>query len=183
MLGIEVARMKFETTFLRALAIASAMSILLISASTKAQSINPGPGLININLGAFDVVKDNDPAIDLRINYHFEESLWIMRPWFGLEATSDGALFPTAGILTDFQFGDHFILSPSVGFGAYYKGEGLDLGGIFEIHSKIEATYRFDNDMRFGIALAHISNAHTSKVNTGTEVLSATFSIPISRFK
>lgn len=147
----------------------------------NAQDISLDPSFLSVGVGVYDVVEGLDRAADFRLEYRHGDGLWIFKPWAGVEATSDGAVFGVLGFLTDFYFGRRIVVTPSVGVGAYHDGDGLDLGGIFEIRSQLEVAYRFDDRSRLGLAFSHISNAETGSRNPGTEVVSVYYSLPLNK--
>ena len=130
-------------------------------------------------VGAYDVIQNDESAADFRIEYRHGSGLWIFKPWLGLEGTSDGALYGVGGILADVYLGRHIVLTPSLGVGAYSKGDGKDLGHTVEFRSQIELAYRFDNLTRIGIAFSHISNASLGDTNPGAEVINLYYALPI----
>lgn len=130
-------------------------------------------------VGVFDLIQDDDTAMDFRIEYRHGSGLWIFKPWFGLEATSDGALYGLGGVLADFNLSPNIVLTPSFGVGAYAEGDGKDLGHVIEFRSQIEVAYRFDNASRLGLAFSHISNAGLGTENPGTEVINLYYALPV----
>ena len=134
--------------------------------------------LISLGMVYFDVFDDSEAA-----EFHAEYRSGIQfffRPFGGAMATSDGSVYGYGGVLTDFQFGSHFILTPSIAGGLYFHGDGKDLGHVVEIRSAIEAAYRFDNHSRLGLLFYHISNAGLDDDNAGTEVLGFNYSFPVN---
>jgi lipid A 3-O-deacylase len=138
------------------------------------------PGLVALGIGAFDVVRQDEPAADFRLEYRHGQGLWIFQPWLGLEATSDGALYGVIGLFSDFALGRHLVLSPSIGVGAYRRGGGLDLGGVLEFRSQLELAWRFADASRLGVAFSHISNAGIGDHNTGTEIATLYYAFPLA---
>jgi hypothetical protein len=130
-------------------------------------------------VGAFDLIQDDDTAMDFRIEYRHGSGLWFFKPWFGLEGTSDGGFYGLGGILADFNLTPNLILTPSIGAGAYAEGDGKDLGHVIEFRSQIELAYRFDNASRIGLAFSHISNAGLGTENPGTEVINLYYALPV----
>lgn len=145
----------------------------------RAQDISQDPSFLSIGVGAYDVFEGLDRAADFRLEYRHGDGLWIFKPWAGIEATSDGALYGVIGFLTDFYFGRRIVVTPSVGIGAYHDGDGLELGNTFEIRSQLEIAYRFDDRSRLGLAMSHISNAGTGNKNPGTEIITVYYSLPL----
>lgn len=139
------------------------------------------PAFLSAGAGYFDVVAQDDTAADFRLEYRHNEGLWFLKPWVGVEATSDGAVFGAAGLLVDIHLGRRLVLTPSVGAGAYHDGSGFDLRNTLQIRSQAELAYRFDDRSRLGLAIAHISNAGLADDNPGTEVLTLYYHLPLDR--
>tara|TARA_R110000868_G_scaffold61059_7_gene185740 strand:- start:555 stop:1046 length:492 start_codon:yes stop_codon:yes gene_type:complete len=138
------------------------------------------PSFLSIGAGYYDLLHDADSA-EFRMEYRSRYRWWLFKPFAGVTATTDGAVFPYAGVLSDFYFGKRIVLSPSVGAGPYLRGGGKDLGHVFEIRSALEVAYRFDDRSRIGLMFYHISNAGLGDdQNPGAEALSLTYSIPLN---
>lgn len=131
--------------------------------------------------GLYDVIDREEETLDLRLEYRWGWSLWVLQPWAGIEATADGALYGIAGLFADFEIGPRWGFTPSAGAGFYDEGDGRDLGQRLEFRTQIEFARRFANDTRVAFALSHISNARLSELNPGTEVLTVYYSIPLGR--
>ena len=159
-----------------------AISLALLSAALPAGEAGAADrtGLLALGIGAFDVVRLDRPAADFRLEYRHGRGIWIFRPWLGLEATSQGAVFGVIGLFSDFPLGSQVIVSPSIGIGAYHRGGGLDLGSAFEIRSQLEVAWRLPDEKRLGLAFSHISNAGIGDHNTGTEIATLYYAIPLA---
>ncbi|MGF1611876.1 MAG: acyloxyacyl hydrolase [Kiloniellales bacterium] len=157
--------------------------ILVGSSGARAQDplMNDDPGFISLGIGGYDVYQNDDTAVDFRLEYRHGKRLWIFKPWAGIEATSDGAVYGLGGILVDLFFGRRIVVTPSFGAGAYFNGDGKDLGGTIEFRSQLEIAYRFNDRSRLGIALSHISNAGLGDDNPGTEIVTLYYSIPFHK--
>jgi hypothetical protein len=154
------------------------LSIALPASAQDPAAGNDDPALLSLGVGWFDLLKQENQAADFRLEYRSDLALWFIKPWIGMELTSDGAVYGAGGLLLDFVLGDHVYISPSVGVGAYARGNGRDLGSTVEFRSQFELGYRFDNRARLGVAFGHISNASISDRNPGTEILTLYLSIP-----
>ena len=103
--------------------------------------------------------------------------------------TNDEAYYGYLGIGIDLYFGKCrcVVLQPNFAVGIFDDGvdhgdgytAGKDLGGGLEFRSGVELAYRFENNMRFGIAFSHISNAGLGDINPGTESLVLTWAVPL----
>ena len=101
-----------------------------------------------------------------------------IRPFIGLEGTSDLAIYGLGGILFDIALRP-VMITPSFGVGLYGRGEGRDLGFPVEFRSQLELGYRFENQMRVSVAYSHISNANLSETNPGVDIISAYLHFPV----
>ncbi len=137
------------------------------------------PPFLALGGGFFDI-NDYEEAAELRIAYRGARRLWLFKPFGGLMASSDAAVYGYGGILLDLFFGRRWVLTPSFAAGLYEDGSGKDLGHAVEFRSALELAYRFDNRARVGLSFYHISNASLADNNPGTEVLTLIYSIPLN---
>ncbi len=165
----------------RLLAALSAAAALLMAAPAAAQDGEAEPALIALGIGYYDFAQGDDAAADFRLEYRSDLALWLIKPWAGLEATSDGAFYGLAGLLADIRLGRRLVLTPSLGVGTYHEGGGKDLGSVLEFRSQLELAWRFDDASRLGLAVSHISNASVGKDNPGTEILTLYYAFPLER--
>lgn len=149
----------------------------IVSRAAVAQ--DKDPSFINLSLGYFDIVHNDDQAIAGGIEWMSNGRLWIFQPLAGAMITSEGSLYGYAGFGTDFYFGHRWVATPSIAIGAYSEGNGLDLGHVVEFRSAFTLAYRFDNRSRLGLRFYHLSNAGLGNDNPGVEVLDLTYSIPL----
>lgn len=142
-------------------------------------ALNETPAVISVGTGWYDLRLQDDEAVDFRLEYrHDEDFLWL-KPWGGLEVTSDGAVWGGVGVLIDITFFDAVVLTGSFAPGLYEDGNGKDLGHRVEFRSQVELGYQFENRSRLSLAFSHISNASLSDDNPGTEVLNLYYHIPL----
>jgi lipid A 3-O-deacylase len=140
--------------------------------------------LINLSAGMFDWESSRTQEFEGRVEYRFangffgtEGAFRGFKPLVGLMATTGGSVFGYAGLAAPISFDDgRWEIVPSGGIGAYSKGDGLDLGGTFEFHLGIGASYAVTGDSRLGVALYHISNAATHRKNPGVNTVAVTWS-------
>ncbi|MEI6986487.1 MAG: acyloxyacyl hydrolase [Rhodospirillaceae bacterium] len=139
------------------------------------------PGLAFLKVSAQD---KHYQAADIRAEYRFGKSLLAaiepyakLKPWLGVEATSDGAVYGLGGILFDIPLGP-FVFTPSFGAGLYSSGSGKKLGSPIEFRTMVELGYQFDNQSRFSVGYSHISNAGITTTNPGSNILSVYYHVP-----
>ena len=171
---------KCRATVRRATPAVLGLALLVAALCAGKPSAADEPGLLALGIGAFDVVRLDEPAADVRLEYRHGEGLWIFQPWLGVEASSEGAVFGVAGVFSDFALGRHVIVSPSIGVGAFHRGGGLNLGSVIEFRSQLEVAYQFADEKRLGVAFSHVSNAGIGDHNTGTEIATLYYAIPLT---
>lgn len=135
---------------------------------------------INFAIGYYDVF-DKQDGIDFRVEYRPDSVVFIdnLKPWAGVEVTSEGSIWAGGGLLYDWNFTPSWYLTPSFGVGLYTNGgSDKDLDHPIEFRSQLEVSYEFENTNRLGVSLSHMSNAGLSNDNPGTEVVSLNYSIP-----
>lgn len=171
------------------LVLAATLPMLVAATAAGAGEATP---YLSLSVGNFDhtLIDDSDSrdeAADFRLEYRFGTSLLpaiepfaTLRPFVGLEATSDEALYGVGGILLDVTFGQIFV-TPSFGVGLYGRGDGKDLGYPVEFRSQIEVGYEFANEMRLSLAYSHLSNAGLDDRNPGADIIGAYLHVPVSQ--
>ena len=152
------------------------------------------------SLGMFDIKFDGsetDTATDFRYERRFNNSLveigpesenfFYLKPFAGLETTSDSAVYFIGGIYLEDDLGTLFtgdesnmIFTPSFGAGIYDDGDGKKLGHNIEFRTTLEISYQLKNNNRIGFSFGHISNANIGDKNPGVEILSFSYQIPFN---
>lgn len=135
-----------------------------------------------LGAGIFEIADDED-TFEYRAEYRHHNIWRELYPTFGINGTADGALYGFAGLAYDFYPGYQFYLTPGFAVGAYEEGDGKELGGTLEFRSSLEFGWQFDNDLRLGLNVSHISNAGIYDRNPGEESLVVNLSVPLSAFK
>ena len=158
---------------------------LVFSPGTVAAAAAPEPDHLSLSLGAFDALKQDFPAGELRIEYRsgwrlFDHGGWFrgIGPMLGLMANTDGAVFGYGALYAEFRPTERLSVRPSSGIGGYHRGDGVELGGVFEFHLGATVDYRLDHGHRLGVTYAHISNSNIHDENPGVDSLLVTYSIP-----
>ena len=147
--------------------------------------------------GYYDLKLDgssNNEALDYRYERRFDYSLFEigpssyeffnLKPFAGIEGTSDSAYFLIAGVYLDDNAGtlligesSNFLFTPSFGIGYYEDGDGKELGNSIEFRTTLEISYQLKNNNRIGLSLGHISNANLGANNPGVEILSLSYQV------
>lgn len=142
------------------------------------EAFGDGPDVLTFGVGAFDAFKTNPAAGEFRVEYRVGQKLLFIGPMVGVMATTDGGVYGYGAFYLDSQIG-RLSITPSIGLGGYHRGDGKRLGGPFLFHSAVDFAYRFDNGMRLGVKVTHISNAFIYKNNPGEESVLLTYTLPI----
>ncbi len=170
------------------------LSLVIIIFSNSAFS----KGTNVFGLGIYDIKfdgSDKNQAIDLRYEYRSDKSLldigpeednfFFLKPFVGLEFTSDSASYFLTGIYFEDNLGELFegnnskyFFTPSFGAGIYNDGSGKKLGNDLQFRTSLEVSYELKNKNRIGISFSHISNANLANKNPGVEILSISYHIP-----
>ncbi len=158
----------------RAAAVAFALAVMA-SGPAAAQEGE----FLALGLGGFGIAKDGT-ATEGRVEYRLEEIGYNIGPMLGVMFTSDASIYVYGGLFLDLEFGN-WVVMPNLAAGAYFGGNGKDLGHVIEFRSGVEFAYRFSNRSRLGIAFSHISNANIGDSNPGAESLVLTYAIPFDR--
>ena len=155
-------------------------------------------GINVFGVGIFDIKFDGsekNQATDFRYEYRSEQSLFdigpeednffFLKPFFGIEYTSDSASYFLTGIYFEDNLGELFMgnkskyyFTPSFGAGIYDDGSGKKLGNDLQFRTSFEVSYELKNKNRIGISFSHISNANLGDKNPGVEILSFSYQIP-----
>ena len=148
--------------------------------------------------GIYDVKFDGSSsnyATDLRYERRFDNTIidigpeqdnfFYLKPFTGIELTSDSALYLIGGIYLEDNIGNLVIgeennwnFTPSFGVGYYDDGNGKKLGNKVEFRTTLEFSYQLVNKDRIGISFGHISNANIGKKNPGAEIISISYQKP-----
>ena len=149
-------------------------------------------------IGFFDVKFDgssSNQATDFRYERRFDKTLFdigpeednffYLKPFIGIETTTDSAFYFLGGIYLEDNLGKLFIgkenkwnFTPSFGLCYYDDGNGKKLGNKLEFRTTLELSYQLNNDDRIGFSLGHISNANIGNKNPGVEIISLSYQKP-----
>ena len=151
-------------------------------------------------IGLYDIKFDGsqtNQATDLRYERRFDNSLieigpesenfFYLKPFVGIETTTDSAVYILGGIYLEDNLGtlfvgedSNFIFTPSFGAGFYDDGDGKKLGNEIQFRTTFEFSYELKNKNRIGISYGHISNANLGDKNPGVEILSFSYQVPFN---
>jgi len=150
------------------------------------------------SIGYYDIKLDGsstNDATDFRYERRFdkilvdigpeEDNFFYLKPFAGLETTSESAYYILGGVYLEDNLGQlftgdksNFIFTPSFGAGYYNDGSGKKLGNNIEFRTTLEISYEMQNKNRIGFSFSHISNANIGNLNPGVEIISLSYQIP-----
>lgn len=167
----------------RRAAVAAAMlgfflSFALVARAARAED----PNYIAVGAGVYDVLHDFKAAQG-RLEFRFADRFLFIKPMVGVLFTSKGSVMGYGGIRIDLYLGPHIVITPNGAVGAFYRGNGKNLGSTIEFKTGGEFAWRFDDHSRLGLAFDHISNAGIGRHNPGTESFILFWSFPIGGVK
>jgi lipid A 3-O-deacylase len=163
-----------------ALAVLLGLCLSLGAASRAARAGDPN--YLALGAGVYDVLHDFKAAQG-RLEFRFADRLLYLKPVVGVLFTHKGTVMGYGGFRLDLYIGPHFVITPNAAVGAFYRGNGKQLGSTIEFKTGGEFAWRFDDHSRLGLAFDHISNAGIGKHNPGTESLMLFWSFPIGGVK
>ena len=98
---------------------------------------------LRAGVGAFDIVDDENTAVEGRVSFMPDWNVYRFRPVVGAAATSDGGAILHASIGHDFVLPyEQFYVWFEIGPALYFEGDGKDLGSNAVLRSGFEVGYR-----------------------------------------
>jgi hypothetical protein len=138
------------------------------------------PHYLDIGVGVFDVFtrdRDSKRSASGRLEVRIGKKLFGFGPLFGLMANTDGGVNGYGGLYADFAIGN-VIVTPMGAVSGYSQGDSSYLGGVFLFRIGLGAAYEFENKVRVGVNISHLSNASTRDDNPGEEEIYLTVALP-----
>lgn len=158
----------------------SVIAAITMFLAAPAAHADDDPAFLRVGAGYYDVFDDFN-AGEFHMEYISDSKWWVFKPFAGVMATTDSALYAYGGIRLDVFLGRRLVFTPSFAPGVYHDGDGKDLGHTVEFRSAVELAYRFDDRSRLGLSLYHLSNASLAESNPGTEVITMHYSYPLDK--
>lgn len=141
-----------------------------------------------LGVGAFDGVEFDDASGEARLEYRSAAALreglgadWFrgIAPRTGFLVNGDGGAF--GWLYADLRLTPRIVFTPMGDIGGYASGDGKDLGGVFQSIVGSELADQFENRMRLGLYVCHLSNVGIHDDNPGTESVLMSVSLPLDR--
>jgi len=158
----------------------SLVLLLLGLMASQVSTASDSGHYLTLGLGHVAVFDSNidDPYV-YKLEYRFApRTKWLLAPAIGAARSGNGASFLFLDLEKDFFPGKHWVVTPSFGLGSFDDGKDVKLGHDLEFRSGIKVAYQFDNKVRLGIGLFHLSNGGLSDRNPGTEPMFLSLSFP-----
>lgn len=135
----------------------------------------------SISVGHVAVLDDDieDPVV-LKLEFRFRPQAhwWQLAPTIGVARSGNDASYLFAVVERDFALDERWIVAPSFGLGTFDDGRDVKLGHELEFRSGINLSLRFDNDIRLGVGIYHLSNGGIGDLNPGTEPVFLSVAFP-----
>jgi lipid A 3-O-deacylase len=93
------------------------------------------------------------------------------RPTVGVSIANGGATWVGAGFVYTLMSPQGLYVEGNIMPGAYFPGDGNDLGGGLQFRSGIEVGVETRAGLRYGLSVDHRSNADTDSYNPGIETI------------
>lgn len=152
-----------------------ATGLLGPTADLEAQS---QPMALQVGAAYFAVGGEEDETAALELTYRPDRlRRWRVGARFGGMLTARGAGYGYGGIELPLAVTDRTTLTPSLGAGAYRRGDGPDLGSTLEFRSGIDLSRSLAGGHQISLFLYHLSNASLGERNPGVEVLGIGYAI------
>jgi hypothetical protein len=175
--GVKPARGDDVVNAIAIASVALVLESLFVDTPTENES-----DFMSVEGGRFDAVRQIKQATEFGLEYRSGYFLWKFKPFFGGGLTTNESFYGYGGIRLDTYWGEHIIVTPSFAIVGYDAGDGKNLGHPSILgRSGFDFQYRFDDDIRLGLAFHHMSNGKVfdQKLNPGTELVGMTFSVPV----
>lgn len=135
---------------------------------------------VRAGIGAFDLVDDEDTAVEGKLEYMPDWNFYRFRPVVGAAGTSDGGAMVYGAIAHDLVLPyEMFYVWFETGPALYFEGGGKDLGSVAVLRSGIEVGFRSEGGWRVGASFHHMSHGKLfGDTNPGTEMVALNLWVP-----
>ena len=134
---------------------------------------------ITLSSAVFDILQQDNSSSEGRVEIRFNKIDWQIKPFGGVMANTDGAVYLFSGFYIDIPLASFLYITPSFAPGFYHKCNSKQLDFVIEFRSQIEMAIRLENNIRVGVSFSHISNASLGKINPGVESIAVIYYIPL----
>ena len=179
-----LARLRFRKSVIAAVLWAAAGTASAAedqSGNSQPERDRPFPSLMKLSGGLFgDIVADRESAGLFGFEYRAGPELELLRirPSIGGMVTMDASRYGWLGLNYDLALGP-LVLTLSTTAGIYGSGDGQDLGSPFVARNGGEIAWRFDNEIRLGVAMHYYSNYGAGSTDPGIASLTLVYSHPL----
>jgi hypothetical protein len=134
---------------------------------------------ITLSTAVFDILQQDNSSSEGRVEFRFNKIDWQIKPFGGVMANTDGAVYLFSGFYYDLPLASFLYLTPSFAPGFYHKCDSKNLDFALEFRSQLELSIRLENNIRVGVSFSHISNASLGKINPGVESFAIIYYVPL----
>ena len=140
---------------------------------------NSSPYYAAISAGVTDIFDDGREGqfgLEILGNKYYS----YFKPKLGLHVTSKQAKYFYTGVNFEYQIpATNFEGVLGLAAGYYNKGKSKHLGHDLEFKSTVGINYLLPKNFKSGVSFIHLSDAHLSNRNPGTEDISLNLSVPV----
>jgi hypothetical protein len=134
---------------------------------------------LTLSSAVFDIIQQDNSSFEGKVEIRFHKIDWQIKPFSGIMANTDGAVYLFSGFYIDIPLASFLYLTPSFAPGFYHKCNSKNLDYALEFRSQLELSIRLENNLRVGVSFSHISNASLGKINPGVESFAIIYYFPI----
>lgn len=134
---------------------------------------------ITLSSAVFDILQQENSSSEGRVEFRFHKIDWQIKPFGGVMANTDGAVYLFSGIYIDIPLASFLYITPSFAPGFYHQGKSKNLEFALEFRSQLELAIRLENSTRVGVSFNHISNASLGRINPGVESIAIIYYFPL----
>ncbi|MBO1256352.1 acyloxyacyl hydrolase [Alteromonas sp. 5E99-2] len=158
------------------------LKLILLVVATSISQLNYAneTGFFTVSVGHAGVFdRDLDDPEVVKLEYRFKPTKFLqLAPGLGVSRAGNNANFVFGFVERDFYVKKHWVVSPNFGAGFFNDSESLNLGYDIQFRSGVRIAYEFENKMRLGVELFHLSNGGLGDSNPGTEPAFLSLSVP-----
>ena len=108
---------------------------------------------ITLSSAVFDILQQDNSSSEGRIEFRFHKIDWQLKPFGGVMANTDGAVYVFSGFYIDIPLASFLYITPSFAPGYYHKGNSKNLEFALEFRSQLELAIRLENSKEWVLVL------------------------------
>lgn len=151
------------------------VALVLVAGGSPARA-EELPAELVMSVGAFDFrrgeVETHDTRTAFAAEYRAGLGLWLVKPFLGFLATTDGAVLGYGGVLAELPvIDDEIFVTPSIALAGFRPDASEDLGSTMVFRTGVEVSHPVHDLASVGLSYFHVSNGGLADHNPGAESL------------